>query len=90
MAKVERLTNDDDTYVVYLIWSPADNQHIGFDSRWEFNGDYEKPTFTPSMLVTTPGKPRSHFFVTDGKIQYLSDCEHEYAGQILDLEECDF
>ena len=28
-----------------------------------------------------------HFYVTDGKIQYLSDCTHEFAGRIIELEE---
>lgn len=26
-----------------------------------------------------------HCFVTNGKIQYLSDCTHQYAGQTVDL-----
>lgn len=28
---------------------------------------------------------RCHSFVTDGRIQYLSDCTHELAGQTVDL-----
>ena len=28
-----------------------------------------------------------HSFVTDGKIQYLNDCTHEYAGQTIELED---
>jgi hypothetical protein len=88
-------------------------------NAWGFNGDYDKPTFTPSILVypswkTPPewdydsaprdadGKlslgpdgrllgavmsDRCHSFVRDGKIQFLSDCTHKYAGQTLDLEE---
>jgi hypothetical protein len=30
-----------------------------------------------------------HSFVTDGKIQYLSDCTHELAGQTIDLKSTD-
>ena len=33
---------------------------------------------------------RCHSFVTDGKIQYLSDCSHQYAGQTIELPESDF
>ena len=53
--------------------------------HWEFNGDYDKPTFNPSILVTTQNK-RCHSFIRDGKIQYLDDCYHELAGQIVDLK----
>lgn len=28
---------------------------------------------------------RCHTFITDGKVQFLADCSHELAGQILDL-----
>jgi hypothetical protein len=82
------------------------------NDRWTFNGDYEKPTFTPSILVRgtkftekgeedyeawhDAGSPKReepfdhfqticHFFVTEGKIQYLSDCTHKLAGQTVDL-----
>lgn len=40
-----------------------------------------------------PDKPspfkcsRCHSFVTDGKIEFLSDCTHEFAGQTLMLED---
>ena len=58
---------------------------------WDFNGDTEKPTFTPSMLSTTPdghgGKKICHSFVTDGKIKFLGDCTHKLAGQTVDLPE---
>ena len=29
--------------------------------------------------------PRGHSYVTDGRIQYLSDCTHPLAGQTVDL-----
>jgi hypothetical protein len=51
---------------------------------WEFNGNVDSPTFRPSILVTFPGHI-CHSYVTDGKIQYLTDCTHELAGQTIDL-----
>jgi len=88
--------------------------------RWTWNGNAEKPTFTPSVLVwwEEPANigdvqalrrdieaararkeagatgdeakipqvsKRCHSFVTDGRIQFLSDCTHEMAGQTVDL-----
>lgn len=65
---------------------------------WGFNGNHDKPTFTPSILVWRDpvpnprpgfeeyGKPyRCHSFVTDGRIQFLDDCTHDLRGQTVDL-----
>jgi len=78
---------------------------------WGWNGDVDRPTFTPSILVRTtklteagmaafdrgekPGPDGSyehvnvvcHSFVTDGRIQFLGDCTHAFAGQTVDLPE---
>ena len=55
-------------------------------STWQFNGNVDKPTFTPSLLVNDHYPPsRCHLFLTDGKIQFLSDCHHELAGQTVDM-----
>jgi hypothetical protein len=63
---------------------------------WDFNGDEERPTFSPSILVhaivTTDGRtitPRCHSFVRDGRIEYLGDCTHILAGQTVDLPEAE-
>lgn len=62
---------------------------------WEFNGNLESPTFKPSLLVNgnpkylNPTTPRCHLFLTDGVIDFLSDCAHEFAGKkypLPDLE----
>lgn len=53
---------------------------------WTWNGDIERPTFTPSLLVN-PGDPTSscHLFVTDGQIQYCSDSFHSLAGKTVEM-----
>lgn len=34
-------------------WCPGcENMHV-LDGSWNFNGDYNKPTFSPSILVTS-------------------------------------
>lgn len=66
--------------------------------RWSYNGNPEAPTFSPSVLVQTgravdpsfeaqPGDPPEicHSFVTDGRIQFLSDSTHALAGQTVDI-----
>jgi hypothetical protein len=65
---------------------------VGFhaiDERWTFNGNYERPTFSPSLLATVDfndGRRRvCHSFIRDGRIEYLSDCTHSLAGQTIEL-----
>lgn len=58
----------------------------GAASCWTFNGSLSFPTFSPSMRVQWP-EFCCHFFVTDGKIAFESDCTHEFAGKTLDLPE---
>lgn len=56
--------------------------------NWTWNGDTERPTLKPSILTQGEdehGKHRCHTFVTDGKVQFLADCSHEFANQTLDL-----
>lgn len=109
-----------------MFWCPGCNsahriQHgAGAGPRWSWNGDAERPTFSPSVLVwwdepKNLGDPealqrdidaararreagatgddlkvpvvskRCHSFVTDGRIQFLSDCTHGLAGQTVPL-----
>lgn len=65
----------------YLIERPA-----GVHPAWTFNGNFDKPSFSPSLLY--PSKPiRCHLYVTDGQIIFLSDCQHELAGKTVELQE---
>lgn len=63
------------------------------EKKWDFNGDPERPTLSPSLLrtytVTGEGAPKliCHSFIRDGQIQYLGDCTHALAGQTVDLPE---
>lgn len=63
--------------------------HPGPGPVWSFNNDFIKPTIRASVLVYEhgPGTYRCHFFVTDGKIQYLGDCTHKLAGQTVEMED---
>jgi hypothetical protein len=63
-------------------------------ASWEFSGTFQCPTYYPSQLNTHSsfaghGKPPQrhvcHTFITEGKIQFLSDCTHSLAGQTVDL-----
>ncbi len=57
--------------------------------RWEFNGDLERPTFSPSLLRNGGSRSTCHSFVRDGRIEFLGDCTHALAGKTVDLPELD-
>ena len=60
----------------------------GGNPQWTFNGDVDKPTFTPSLLVWGSDQSRRcHSFITDGQIQFLSDCFHDLKGQTVEIPE---
>jgi hypothetical protein len=92
----------------------CDEPHAVPIDRWHWNGDRERPTLIPSILIRSghyaPGAncppccwctynrehPEDkapfvcsvcHSFVTDGRIQFLAECTHSYAGKTVDLED---
>lgn len=55
-------------------------------THWQWNGSLDRPSFTPSLLCNKDDPAsRCHSFVTDGKIQFLSDCWHKLAGQTVEI-----
>lgn len=85
-------------HVLPVRWCPpgmVPSPHSANKPQWDFNGNLELPTLKPSILSRWEqhaGTEREirrvcHSFVTDGRIQYLSDCTHAYAGQTMDLPE---
>lgn len=118
-AEVTRIARGNDGDVFLMFWCPGCEKYHGpriestlGRSVWAWNGDRERPTLSPSVLVRSghhvpehmpgspcwctynaehPEQPTSfkcyvcHSFVTDGRIQFLSDCTHALAGQTVDL-----
>ena len=64
------------------------------ERAWSFNGDLARPTLSPSLLLTYThvgaDKFVCHSFVRAGRIEYLPDCTHPFAGQTVDLPEWPF
>ena len=68
-------------------YCPACNEYHTVNDSWRFNGNFEKPTFSPSISVTWGNDKLCHSFIVDGKIRYLKDCTHEFAGKTIDMED---
>ncbi len=89
-----------ETLLGYLIACPGCGAHHAIytevvnrlNARWSFNGDLEKPTFSPSIKSTwTQGENHipqiCHFFVRNGKIEYCEDCTHDLRGKTVPMIE---
>jgi len=83
MAKIEVYP---DSY--YAFECPGCGYLHAFDKRWTFNGDFDRPTFAPSLLCDKDDPTRRcHLFVRDGKIEFLDDCHHPLKGLTVDMVE---
>lgn len=86
----------------HRIWvNKLDNKPV-----WDWNGNVEDPTFSPSIKISTfiPSisgnnfSPmieyvRCHYSISNGIIIYYPDCEHELSGRSIllpDIPECFF
>ena len=67
-------------------WCPGcDTMMTVCPDRWNWNGDTDKPTLSPSILQTLGPFPDGrkevcHCFVRDGQIEFLGDCTHDKRG----------
>ena len=77
----------------FYFYCPGCKENHALSDQWEYNEDPAKPTFKPSIKISTTQSPnhkritKCHSYITDGKIKFLSDCKHELAGQTVDLPE---
>jgi len=55
--------------------------------RWFWNGDLDKPTCEPSLLVGSGTNYQCHSFIKNGQIQFLDDCWHELRRQTVEIPE---
>ena len=71
-------------FAVLILSACSEHKDDGVET-WGFNGDVEKPTFTPSIKVLSyVGKSVScvcHSQITDGKIFFYNDSTHELSSQ---------
>lgn len=109
MPKVALSKVDDPRYETWVFFCPGCGHRHAYHTKnpegrpvWQFNGNVESPTFTPSLLnrwgthadpnwKPEPGHTNHsgtcHLYVTNGQIQYLGDCTHDLAGQTVPMQE---
>lgn len=92
---MKHFASDDGSREGWLIWCPGCGWAHPLATKdprlaWDFNGSQERPTFSPSFVffgdMEHGGKmPRCHFFLRDGRLQFLGDSKHSLAGQTVAL-----
>lgn len=101
MSKVKKVQYQDGRHYGWSFKCPGcgdyhciPTNHADPQKNWEFNGNPDSPTFSPSLKVgwvepldmPNPGTRHvCHSFIRDGRMQFLSDCTHKHAGQTLDM-----
>jgi len=98
MAKFRAVANEEGRYnfncpgcgFAHGVWTKTENPLT--HARWDFNGDVNNPTVSPSILVRGYDGEKEqnyvcHSFIKAGKIQFLGDCTHALAGQTVELPE---
>lgn len=96
--KVNKMIDESTGTVGYMFDCPGcECSHLVYTSgkgvpNWKFNGNEEKPTFRPSILVTI-ARPKGdyicHSYVTDGIISYEADTTHKLSGLNVELPDSD-
>jgi uncharacterized protein DUF6527 len=70
------------------LWCPGCQEVHGITDLWQFDGNTEQPTISPSILVQG-GRQGSdhvcHSFVKAGRWEFLGDSTHALAGQTVDV-----
>lgn len=66
---------------------------IGAQPSWGFSGTEDCPTLSPSILSKVDFRRVNgevvhlvcHSFMRNGQLEFLEDCNHQYAGQTIGL-----
>lgn len=73
-----------------IVWyCPGCKSHHGVPipphrRAWSWNSSLDEPTLNPSVVIQHNGSV-CHCFIREGKIEFLSDCTHAFAGKIVEM-----
>lgn len=83
--KIQARSHDGKT--MYTFYCQACETIHRFDDSWQYDGNSDKPTVNPSVLVFRNRNKQTlcHLFIKNGMIQYCSDSPHKLAGQTVEL-----
>lgn len=83
-SKLKPYVDSQGTHLGWLFYCPGCKETHAPSNRWQFNGNLEKPTFAPSILVTgvnfPPNDPATGDFARGSDGEYLMDADGKLAG----------
>lgn len=98
MPVVRRVNDASGKLWGYRFFCPGCKETHMFFTSWQFDGNMDKPTVSPSILVAWRANPDAgdgfeewrkericHSFIKIGMIQFLQDCTHSLKGQTVPL-----
>lgn len=89
VGKILRRISGKDGYRAIAHWCPGcETVHairVDQPRGWQFNGDYDRPTVSPSVRISDNAGTICHYFIRDGKIEFCSDSPHALAGKTVDI-----
>jgi len=63
------------------------------NATWTWDGNLERPSFHPSILVRSSDGENvqsiCHFIVTDGRMAFRDDCTHKFKGMTVEMPDWD-
>lgn len=71
----------EEALVFYCPGCRMDHRFIIKPPLWKFDGNWEAPTFTPSLKWDSKGVTQCHLIITNGLIDFCNDCTHDLAGK---------
>jgi hypothetical protein len=83
-SKLKRYADGQGNHLGWLFFCPGCKKRHAPSTGWTFNGDFEKPTFSPSILVTGVNMPEEDPATGDYRRgedgEYLKDAEGKLLG----------
>lgn len=69
------------------------HEHSVNGKRWNWNGDVDKPTLSPSVrhYYTRPDGTEvttCHYHIKAGMIEFCDDCQHDLSSRTVELPNC--
>jgi hypothetical protein len=86
MALIEAVTFEKKTIGWKWDCPGCKSTHVFWTDQWQFNGDFKRPTFRPSLGTRWP-TGYCHVVVTDGILGFQMDSTHELAGKSVPMLE---
>lgn len=74
----------------FFHWCPGCEEMHPLPDSWQFDGNLERPTFSPSFKQGGAGVGNMkadvcHYFIRDGQIEFCGDSWHSLKGKTVPL-----